>query len=674
MSINKLILSFFLCFSCFCYAEESANPPVTLTLVAEHAAIKPGQEFSVLLEVKLAPDWHLYWKNPGDTGLPPTIEWKLPEGVTVKEIVWPVPERFEAPQAVTFGYSEEAPFYVTFQTEGNLPNEIEIEAEIQWVACSSETCLPGDSLGKTKLKVSKEPVLQADNQLRFNEVRTTYLPQKITPEARTENNRIVFDLPDAEIAMGSNPLFFPEEGTIQKDAVTLTPPAKIAFDETETPLKGILVIGEKAYEIDLTDLKPQAPLAENINWAWALVFALLGGLILNLMPCVLPVVSLKVMSFVQLSGQSRHAQLKHAALFSLGILLSFLALAIVLIVLKTTGQAVGWGFQLQNPFVIACLAMLFAFIGMNLFGVFEMGTSLASLAGDAPMQKQKNAYTASFWNGVFATAVATPCTGPFMGSALGYALVQPAYVSLSVFAALGLGMSLPYLLIGMYPKLIRWMPKPGAWMESFKQFLGFLMFAAVIWLLWVFAGQTDPNALFFLLFALLFAAVGAWILGRWASPIRSKASRRVGYILATLCFVSSLFIAYTASNAGQTHVQNTEIAVTDWEPFSPERLAELKESNTPVLIDFTAKWCLICQTNHWVLTQPEVAKALDNKKVVRMKADWTRHDPAITAELQKHGRSGVPLYVLYSQEHTAKILPQVLTAEAVIQAVNTHVR
>jgi thiol:disulfide interchange protein DsbD len=654
------------------FAENNLDP-VSIELVPEYEIIQSGQEFHALLRVKLSPDWHLYWKNPGDVGLAPTLNWKLPEGVAVKEVAWPAPQRFESGDATTFGYTEEAVFHITFTSEKNLPNIIEIQAELQWVVCSSETCLPGESGAQASFHVGSIAKIEPRVGKHFAQAREA-LPQKITPEARFENAKFVFDLPDSQIAMNDTALFFPEEGMSHKNAVTLNQ-QEVALEANNMALKGVLVVGQRAYDIDFIHTSPVESLGESINWGWALLFALVGGLILNLMPCVLPVVSLKIMNFMQMSNQLRTEQLKHATLFSMGIMASFWTLALLLIALQATGQAVGWGFQLQNPFVIASLAILFTLLGLNLFGVFEMGTSVASYAGAASHQTSAKGYSASFCSGIFATAVATPCTGPFMGSALGYALMQPAYVSLSIFTALGLGMSLPYLLIGAFPSLIRWMPKPGAWMESFKQFLGFLMLATVIWLLWVFSGQTSQNALFFLLFALLILALGAWIFGRWGHPIKSKAIRRSGYALAALCLGSALFIAFNASNAPAEELSSAEIA-KDWELFSTKRLQELREQNIPVLIDFTAKWCLICQTNHWALSQPAVTQALDAKKIVRMKADWTRHDPEITAELQKHGRSGVPLYVLYNEKsgQAPLILPQVLKTNSIIDAVNTYIR
>ena len=669
-----------LCLS-FCYlsgasAEESV--PLKVSLLSEHETIAPGQEFQLILDVKLAPDWHAYWKNPGDTGMAPSVDWTLPPGVTFVDMAWPIPSRFEEGGMVTFGYREKAPLLVKMRADASLAQgNIEILAALQWVVCSSDTCLPGMSAVNAKLRVGSPPVVQATQQQRFETLRGS-LPMKLAAHSiQKEADRVLISFAEDEIAMGNPPTFFPEVGSHSALTVTKQKGAHVVTishpDALLNPLKGLLVIGEKAYEFN-TEEVAQVIASESVSSLWmALFFAFLGGLILNLMPCVLPVVSLKVMNFVKMAGESRRQLMLHGALFSLGVLLSFWVLAIVLILLQRGGEAVGWGFQLQEPLFIAALALLFTLLGMSLFGVFEMGTQLASYAGEAA-HKGHTGLMASFTSGVFATAVATPCTGPFMGSALGFALTQPAYVALAIFTALGLGMAAPYLLLGVFPALIRWLPKPGAWMETFKQLLGFVMLATVIWLLWVFSSQTGHSALFLMLFALLSVSLAAWVYGRFSSPIRKAHVQRLGKIGAVLCFSAALGLAYVAS--GQVETTTTHAQEIGWEPFSAKRLAELRANNTPVLIDFTAKWCLICQANHLALSQSAVEQKFQDLGVVRMKADWTKRDPEITQELRKHGRSGVPLYVLYGADSkpTPHILPQVLTPEIVMNTLDHHVR
>lgn len=651
--MKNYIFCLFLLITSILSANES---PVSAHLSANHTSITPGQEFELLLDIKLEEGWHAYWKNPGDVGAPPSIRWDLPEGLTLIHTDWPTPERFDHEQMVTYGYTQEAPFLITLKASNHLASgKLKISGEIQWVVCSSDTCLPGNTPVETEIQVGETPNPVKDE--RFTQVKEA-LPKGLPSHfINHQLGAIKVTFPE-EIAMGDTPQFFPEDQDYKKSPLINGQEIEIPLQEDNKPLKGVIVLGKKGYSLDLPAAAPKQE--ESLTLMWALLFALAGGLILNLMPCVLPVVSLKVMSFIKMAGNCRKELMKQGLAFTFGVLLSFWALAALLIGLQATGQAVGWGFQLQDPLFTGGLALLFTFLALNLFGVFEIGTSLASAAGGAAQSQS------SFWSGVFATAVATPCTGPFMGSALGYASTQPAYISLAVFTALGLGMSLPYLAIGFFPSLIRWLPKPGAWMESFKQFLGFIMLLAVIWLLWVFIGQTSELGLFLLLIALLTASLAGWVYGRFGNITREKSTRKISYwVTAILLLGSFIFI-----KNGSTQVESTEVAAHHgWEAFSPEKVAELRKDKKPILIDFTAKWCLICQANHLAMTQDRVMKKFQEKGVVLMKADWTRYDPVITEALKKYGRSGVPLYVLYGEDEHPTILPQVLTPEIVMNAI-----
>jgi thiol:disulfide interchange protein DsbD len=409
----------------------------------------------------------------------------------------------------------------------------------------------------------------------------------------------------------------------------------------------------------------------------ALVLAFVGGMILNLMPCVLPVISFKVLSFVKMAGQSRKLVFTHGLTFTLGVLLSFWVLTAALLVLQAYGRSVGWGFQLQEPLFVAILAAILLVFGLSLFGVFEFGTSLIAMAGQAQQSAtaKRSGLFGSFMSGILATAVATPCTGPFLGSAVGFAMTLPPALTMLVFTSLGLGMSLPYLLLATFPSTLRFLPKPGQWMVTFKELMGFFMLATVLWLVWVFGAQTSTFALFLLLAGFFFLALGSWVYGKWS--MQRKTIRLIAYGLTIACFATGGYAIFNAvspwaaqmdSSSATKQVANHS-AADAWEEFSPERLAELQKQGTPVFIDFTAKWCLICQANHLVLTTSEVTQQFEKLGVVKMKADWTKNDPVITAELRKHGRSGVPLYLLYGTDPKAapKILPQVLTPEIVLE-------
>lgn len=614
MVIRKLplFLALMLFFSAGTLLSNEAEP-VKLNVYSEYEEIAPGSELSLLFEAELAPTWHIYGKNPGDLGVPTTFDFNLPEGVTLKEILFSPVTRFDTSGIVTFGYEEKALFSVNLAIDPSFKgeNELKLTGSMNFVSCSEDTCLPGSVPFETSVKIGAlKKSSFADKFQSFRE-----------------------KLKDS----GEDDVAYLEQGKVLQANHS---------DETE----------------------------ESIGLLSALLFAFLGGLLLNLMPCVLPVVSLKILSFVKLAGSSRVETAKHGLFFTAGVLLSFLSLAVSLLVLQSVGQAVGWGFQLQDPFFIALMTFLFFILSLNLFGVFEIGTSLVGLAGEAERKNRNSGYSQSFFSGIFATAVATPCTGPFMGTALGFAISQPAIVSLSIFTMLGLGMSFPYILIGFFPNLIKFLPKPGAWMESFKQFLGFIMICSVIWLLWVFTGQTSEKSLFVLLFSLWVVSVGAWIYGKFGTIASKKSLRKASYLISALCLAVALYLTWQAiPNDEVKEIGSEKVAEGDWEPFSKERLVALRAEGRPVLIDFTAKWCLVCQANHMILTQNEVENKMSEKGVVKMKADWTRYDADITNELQKHGRNGVPLYVLYGDEEKPKILPQLLTKDTLISSIEENV-
>jgi thiol:disulfide interchange protein DsbD len=411
---------------------------------------------------------------------------------------------------------------------------------------------------------------------------------------------------------------------------------------------------------------PRNPSASNLAAALGAAFA--GGLILNLMPCVLPVLSLKVMSFVRHGGESRLGALRHGLAFALGVLVFFWILAGALLALRASGQQIGWGFQLQSPPFVVVLSGLFLLVALNLFGVFEVGQSLTAMAN---LTTKTNGLSSSFWSGALATIVATPCTAPFMGSALGFALGQPAWSTLLVFSVLGLGMAAPYLLLSASPPLLKLLPRPGRWMEALKQAMGFPMLGTVVFLVWVFGRQTGMTAMTWLLAALLLIAAGAWLYGRGRLPQNSP-RWRLGLLTSAAALVSFGFLLGLAQAQASPAV--TEARRTDrWEPYSERRLAELRAAGTPVFVDFTADWCLTCQVNERVALQhPAVQERLERAGVAMMKADWTLRDERVTQALAGHGRQGVPLYVLYGkvQDAPPRLLPEVLTPGLVLRALD----
>lgn len=710
MTIARLLICL-LAFSVAAFANDPYDPsPVRVSLYNENTTVQPGHSFWMGVSFDVDPGWHTYWQNPGDSGMPLTLDWTLPEGWTVTEIQWPHPKKFTASGMIGYGY--EGPVmllaYVTPAANAPVGSIVNLTTQARWVACSDETCLPGTQSAAVQLKVQSEvPVKNTRWEKRFSDARAL-LPEALQ-EASAQRKDELIEL-NFQIPFAINPdanVYFCSQDADAIDAhfepmvlrVDEEGGHKIALKQSgnASQLNGVLVIHHEdqtlAYAIDVPieggdqpwvsmndsqethvgNASEDFPMQDDVgSLGWALILAFAGGALLNLMPCVLPVISFKVMSFIKLARESRWLIFKHGIAFSLGVLVSFWVLAGALLALQAYGHAVGWGFQLQEPLFVGALAAVIFVFGLSLFGVFEIGLSVTSWAGETQQSSSqgRGEMVNSFLSGVLATAVATPCTGPFLGSAVGFAVTLPALQALLVFTFLGLGMSMPYLLLAAFPSLLRLMPKPGAWMETFKQLMGFMMMATVIWLAWVFGAQTGSNGIAVMLGAFFVMAIGCWIYGRWTMPLKSKRVRMVATCMAVgflLLGGYGLLLASTFEDEPSVQ-QVAGQKAGEWEVFSPERVAELRAQGIPVLIDFTAKWCLICQANHVVLSTPEVDAKLNEKGVVRMKADWTRHDPVITEELRKFGRNSVPLYVLYdNKDAQPTLLPQVLTPEIVVE-------
>lgn len=698
------------------------SEPLTVSCVADSHSITPGTPFYVAIVLDHQEGWHSYWKNPGEIGIPTSVEWQLPEGFTVSELKWPVPSSFSEGGIVGFGY--EGKTYLL--AEITPPHTLDIahypvKATVSWLVCSKDACLPGSKEIELRLAKAEGFALTSPHKETIEKAKSA-LPEAglavlaeqqsdetvellLAPPQGLELTQVQF-LPAAADPTGQ---FSPCLAEVTKEGyIRVSLKKQPATLDGQIKVEGLLVTGDShtatGYEIShdlkhppahdhhdkliamneggkatLESVRPE-PLEEESEGSVLLFLAMafLGGAILNLMPCVLPVVSLKILNFMQVAGKSRSIALKHGFAYSLGVLVSFWALAVALLVLQAYGSAVGWGFQLQEPLFVAILAAVLFVFSLSMFGVVEFGTILQAIAGKKEVQskKENKGLTGSFLSGVLATAVATPCTGPFLGPAIGFAVTQPPIISLLMFTSLGLGMALPYLLLSGFPSLLRFLPKPGNWMIAFKEGVAFIMIATVLWLLWVFGAETEPMSLFLLMAALLLFAVACWVWGRFGTPVRSKRVRLIGALFAlTLSFIGGKLII-DASLAGPSE----EFAVLekgeatagshrtgDWEPFSRERLNALIKEGRPVIIDFTARWCLICQTNHMVLSTAGVEAKFQELGVVKMKADWTRRDPEITKELRLFGRSGVPLYLYYNgKQAEPKVLPQILTPEIVI--------
>lgn len=697
----------------FAYAQKDTSPHSEAALVAEGRTVQPGTPFYVALRIRMEPKWHSYWINPGDSGLATKITWELPEGFQAGEIEWPHPEKIPTPPMMTYGYENDVWLLTQITPPENLTQStVTLQAKARWLICK-EACIPATENVQLTLPVKNEPAeIDPRWSAGFKRARAA-LPASnsdwsVHAERAAEGKGFVLRLRPPAGAdtswVADSVYFFPSESAILDHAA----PQKVTRDgesflidlkpsdyleQAPEQLNGILLApenaawnnaGSRALAVNATIEKAGAAAVAGSTEAseqsgsttlpLALVLAFGGGLLLNLMPCVFPVLSLKILGFVKQSADDTARIKKHGFMFGFGVLLSFWVLAGVLLVLRAAGGSIAWGFQLQSPLFVAALVVLLFLIGLNLLSAFEIGLSLTRVSAPS---KTTHGYSGSFWSGVLATIVATPCTAPFMGSALAFALTQPAVSALLVFTFLGAGMALPYVVLSLNPSWIKKLPRPGAWMETFKQLMAFPIFATALWLLAVFGLQTGVEGMAYLLGALLLLGIAIWISRRFeASTLRptarvlTRAGALVALLLATIvAWNAAKFSPPEAAAAVAANGDQQKIA---WQPFSSENVEAALSEGRPVFIDFTAAWCITCQVNKRVtLNQPEVTEAFAERDVVLLRADWTRRDAEITRALEKYGRSGVPTYVLHSPEgDKAEVLPEVLSPAIVQKALN----
>lgn len=687
--------------------------PATVELIAEQSAAVPGETVYVALDFELESHWHLYWKNPGASGLPVEITWDLPEGFTAGEIEWPTPERIELAGLMNYGYEDAVTLMVPIQVPASARagESVQLRADAFWLICK-ELCLPGDAKLSLELPVAKDAEV-TEQAAKFVAARAQ-LPQSTVPWALTatlEADSLVLAVEPRSAASIPDDLYFyvDVEGVIDPSAeqvltrdemgavrLVLTREAARA----DAPVEGVagvlqsasgswavaLTIGEtlavahaseSVAELAVVSAVPESSGFEGVllkmglpGW---LLLAFLGGLILNVMPCVLPVLSLKVFSLLKHSGQSKAQALLHGAAYTAGVVASFLVLAAALLALRAVGERIGWGFQLQSPNFVVVLTIVFFLFALNLLGVFEVGTRL--VGADSKVSQRKD-LLGSLGMGVLAAVVGAPCMGPLVASVSGIAVQANAATGLLIFGTMGLGLASPFLFLSVFPKLVSYLPKPGVWMESVKQFMGFLLMAAVVFLALVVGRSGGVDAIVAVLVVLLFASLAAWIYGRWSVPVKAKKTQRIAQLISLILLVLATWYGLSAVKAAYANF-DTDAAMSDdgqWAAWSSERVeAELAQGN-PVFIDFTASWCLICQANKKIALRTDATRELfEDAGVVALSADWTRRDPVITAELERFGRSGVPLYVLYAPDGEVTVLPQSLTNGIVREAVEKAV-
>jgi thiol:disulfide interchange protein DsbD len=671
-------------------AAESApvtSPRVTATLLSGRDAVAPGERFTVAMVQKIAPGWHTYWRNPGDSGEPTIITWTLPQGASAEAIQWPAPKALRVEPLVNFGFEGEVllPVEITVPAAAKPGETFSLAATATWLVCET-VCIPEEGAFELALPVAAQASVDAAAQGRI-EAALAGLPKPagftgaLTAKGEDRLSLTLPGLPEG----ASEIRFFPYSDTLIEHAAdqpatgrVLTLARSSAFKIAAPAVEGVVTFREGGAQHALTltaeaepallaaaapAARPPAaailppPPAEDLTIWLALAFAFAGGLILNLMPCVLPVLFIKALGFARAAEMSRGEVREQGLLFLAGVLATFLALGGLVIALGA-----GWGFQLQSPPLVIGLAVLMVLIGLNLLGAFEFGGRLQGL-GDG--LASRGGRLGAFATGALAVVVATPCTAPFMGAAIGYALTQPPAVGLAIFMALALGFGLPVTALSFAPGLLRLLPKPGRWMVVLKQAFAFPIFATAVWLVWVATVQAGPSGALAAMVAILAAGFAIWLLGLTSASGRG-ARLASATAAALLVAAAAAFVIESATPSAQPTTQTAGV-----EAWSPARVAALQAQGRPVFVNFTAAWCITCLANERVaLSRDEVKQAFATLGVAYLKADWTKPDPAIEAALAEHGRAGVPLYLFYPPQKGAppEVLPQLLSIDTVVSA------
>ena len=662
-------------------AQVDAGPKVTARLISDRDAVKPGGTLTVALEEDIRPGWHTYWSNPGDAGAPTTIAWTLPLGWKAGAIQWPYPMREPVGPLMDYGYEGKLWLLVELQAPADAKpdTQVTLSAKVGWLVCQN-VCIPEDATLSLNVFVdANAPPPDSIAAEQFAVARAKLPVVSPWPMHYALDNDLRLFVKAPALAGAAEPVdahFFPADPGEVEDAgaqsfglakdglvLTLKPGGKLAKRAT---LDGVLVLTSADHSVQALQVHatrgavPQAGAAggEDFTLALALLFALIGGLILNVMPCVLPVLAMKALSIAKHAGAPHNHARAEAFAYCAGAILSFVGFGLLVVLLRAGGAAIGWGFQLQEPIVVAGLALLMFAVGLNLSGVFEVdvipvGEGLARRGG----------LIGAFFTGVLAVAVAAPCTAPFMATAIGYGFTQSMPVVLAVFAALGLGFALPFVLLGLFPAMHRILPKPGAWMLRLKQILALPMYGAAAWLLWVLAQQVDRNGLIAAIAAMAAVGVSLWLWG----ATRFGRTRKLGAIIAVIGIAGALFALSLVKGAPPPLVE-THYAGLVSEPYSAARLDQLRAQHRAVFVDATASWCITCLVNEEAaLSRPQVRKLFADKHIAFLVADWTNQNPQITALLQAHGRSGVPLYLYYAPGAADPVvLPQILTPGIVL--------
>ncbi|MEO7232413.1 MAG: thioredoxin family protein [Polaromonas sp.] len=677
--------------------KTALNSPVVSTeqvraelLAWAPEGVEAGKPVWLGLQLAHQPDWHTYWKNSGDSGLPTMLEWQLPAGITAGDIAWPTPKKIPIGTLANYGYEHRVLLPVPLSVApGFNATQLDIKLKAAWLVCRKE-CIPQE--GEFTLSLPVKGSTAASGALFQAAFDATPKPLSTGgSQLEVSGKTLKVSLAGLPAALqGQTLALFPETASIIEPAgawqqawqgAVWTAQLPLSAQRTESPARLPLVVAynDAAYRIDApvkgdwpavaaaavvspaleAALKANASAAPapsgqpSLSLLAALLGALLGGLILNLMPCVFPVLAIKVLGFVNEKSQAR--RLTSGLAYTAGVVLSFLALGALLLGLRAAGEQLGWGFQLQSPVVVAALAALFTLLGLNLAGLFDFGSILP---GRVINLQAKNPGLNAFLSGVLATAIASPCTAPFMGASLGYAVGLPALQALAVFGAIGIGMAVPYLLASTVPAVARALPRPGAWMLTFKQLMAFPMFATVAWLVWVLGQQSGIDGAGALLALLVLMALAVW-----AFSLRGTTRRVIATLSIALC---ALGLWAIGPNITKPVGSPLALASARWQDWQPGRVEQMAAQGQSVFVDFTAAWCVTCQYNKKAtLANAEVLADMAAKNVALLRADWTRRDPAVTRALAELGRSGVPVYVFYKPGRTPVVLSEILSVSDV---------
>ena len=640
----------------------------TIELLTESNLIEPGDELLVGFKFSLSPGWHTYWVNPGDAGEGASIKWNLPRDVKASKILWPGPERIPVEPLMTFGYEDEVVLLTKIYTSKNTDIPLTLNALVSWYTCK-EICIPQEAEVSIPIKLGfKSP--SSSNKLLKQTLENVPTPFKGTYRVQSLDDSYIIQGQFEDNKQYDSIYFFPRfygltdyvESQLyekNKDSFSLqVQPSGLKIEHES--FEGVLATekdGRLSY-FEINHSLSSDNSSQEFSVLTLIIFAFFGGLILNVMPCVFPILSIKILRFVEQSENSSYKTFKQGCLFSVGVIVSFLLIAALLISLKSGGESIGWGYQLQSPIVVSLLFYLFIVMGYIFMSNIIIGSSLARLS---LISSSKGDSLESFLTGVLAVIVASPCTAPFMGSAIGFALLQPSFYSILIFLGLGIGFSLPYLVLSAKPSLLSFLPKPGQWMETFKQFMAFPMWASALWLLWVLSGQVDSQEIIQVLLGALIITIGLWLLEKNKSESNwVKWMIRLPFVL--LLIFALWLVPTTYSDSDETQDQLA---------YTPQLLEDLREENNLVFLNFTADWCITCKVNEAVaLKTSEVSKVLAEKNITYLEADWTRKDPIISETLEQYGRTGLPLYLLFPSEGDPLILPEILTEDILLSYLN----